>query len=47
MGIESHVGVVGEKERAAGTDPNVELDSEIGVAVGVVIAVGDAAQPRR
>src|SRR5206468_5935132 len=38
-----HVGIMSEKERAAGADADIEFDSEIRVTIGVVIAVGDTA----
>src|SRR5262245_53969447 len=41
--IETHVGVMGEKERTTGTHPDVEFNSFVSVVVCVVIAVGGAA----
>jgi len=40
--IETHEGEIGEEERTAGADADVEFDAEIGVAVEVPVAVGGA-----
>src|SRR5262249_27437827 len=41
--IETHIGVMGEKERTTGTHPDVEFNSFVSEAVRIMIAVGGAA----